>query len=59
MTFLNASVPLNAAATRFLYAFGAEKAGAVRLTPAVAAFPSTSPFGMNGRSLYARLGWTF
>ena len=22
-------------------------------------FPSQSPFGMNGRSLYARLGWTF
>jgi iron complex outermembrane receptor protein len=22
-------------------------------------FPSQSPFGMNGRTLYARLGWTF
>jgi iron complex outermembrane receptor protein len=22
-------------------------------------FPSQSPFGFNGRTLYARLGWTF
>jgi hypothetical protein len=22
-------------------------------------FPSQSPFGMNGRALYAKLGWTF
>jgi outer membrane receptor protein involved in Fe transport len=22
-------------------------------------FPSHSPFGMNGRTLYARFGWTF
>ncbi|MGE5245762.1 MAG: TonB-dependent receptor plug domain-containing protein [Betaproteobacteria bacterium] len=48
-----------AAGAQNLFDVFPERTSAANSFYGIQTFPSQSPFGMNGRSLYARLGWTF